>query len=544
MTLCKFGFLVLGLLAAAAWCRSPAARTSEHSTLQAEPGDKAEPGKLEKKHKPKFTISKETTYVTGPLRKDGTIDYAAALNQRLSQGVTPDNNANVLFWKAFGPHPEGATMPPEFFKWLGYQPPERGEYFGDLHRYLKEHLKGDPDKQAKEIDDLFERVTERPWTAKQYPQVAAYLKANEKPLALVVEGTKRSRYFSPLVPKGDAGLVGALSSPGVQKCREFANALAVRAMLHIGEGSYDDAWQDLLACHRLGRLLSCGSTLIEQLVGTAVDVIASQADLAYLDRAQLNAKQALDRLRDLQRLAPMPAIADKVDLGERFMFLDCVMLVARGGPQTLGRLAGARPKAPRSKEQEAQAVIDWDPALLTANRWFNRLVNTMRLKGRRERSNQLDQIERDLKKLKNTLGGSDFVARALLSEGVTPKARGKMLGELLICELLPAVGKVQTSRDEHEQIQRNLYVAFALAAYRAEQGRYPMKLEALAPRYLAQVPNDLFSGKPLIYRPTAKGYLLYSVGVNGQDDQGRSYDDDPPGDDLRVRMPVPELRRK
>jgi hypothetical protein len=71
-----------------------------------------------------------------------------------------------------------------------------------------------------------------------------------------------------------------------------------------------------------------------------------------------------------------------------------------------------------------------------------------------------------------------------------------------------------------------------------------MKLEALAPKYLAEVPGDLFSGKPLIYRPSEKGYLLYSVGVNGQDDQGRSYDDDPPGDDLVVRMPLPELRRK
>ena len=99
MTLCKSGFLVLGLLAAAACCRPPAARAAGHSIPQAEPGEE------QKKHKPKFTISKETTYVTGPLTKDGTIDYAAALHQRLSQGVTPESNANVLFWKATGSLP-------------------------------------------------------------------------------------------------------------------------------------------------------------------------------------------------------------------------------------------------------------------------------------------------------------------------------------------------------------------------------------------------------------------------------------------------------
>src|SRR5205807_2410594 len=123
--------------------------------------------------------------------------------------------------------------------------------------------------------------------------------------------------FSPLTPKGDSGLIGALL-PGVQKCRALGSALAIRAMLHLGEGRDDDAWQDLLACHRLGRLVARGGTLIEELVGIAIDTIASGADLAYLDRAKLSAKQLMDRLRDLHQLPPMPGIADKVDLLERF----------------------------------------------------------------------------------------------------------------------------------------------------------------------------------------------------------------------------------
>ena len=47
-------------------------------------------------------------------------------------------------------------------------------------------------------------------------------------------------------------------------------------------------------------------------------------------------------------------------------------------------------------------------------------------------------------------------------------------------------------------------------------GRYPAKLEDLAPAYLAAVPGDLFSGKPLVYKPAEKGYLFYSFGVNGK----------------------------
>jgi hypothetical protein len=38
--------------------------------------------------------------------------------------------------------------------------------------------------------------------------------------------------------------------------------------------------------------------------------------------------------------------------------------------------------------------------------------------------------------------------------------------------------------------------------------------------------------------------LFYSVGANGIDDGGRWLDDDPPGDDPGVRMPLPELKPK
>jgi hypothetical protein len=288
-------FLVVGFLAA------------QHS-LASGNDDKTDDTK--KKRKPRFTLSKETTYVTGPRDKDGYIDYAAALNKRLCQGVTPANNANVLLWKALGPHPEGAKMPAEFFRWLEIkEPPEKGDYFIDLFQYLKEYRKVDPSTHGKEIDDQLDQATQRPWTAKQYPDIAAWLKANEKPLALVVRATKRSHYFSPLVPtktkQGPSGLIGVLMS-GPQKGRALANALAARALLHVGQGHPDDAWQDLLACHRLGRLVARGGSLLEGLIGIAIDSVAARADVAFLDGTKLKAKQVGGCLRDLHKLGSKP----------------------------------------------------------------------------------------------------------------------------------------------------------------------------------------------------------------------------------------------
>jgi hypothetical protein len=123
-----------------------------------------------------------------------------------------------------------------------------------------------------------------------------------------------------------------------------------------------------------------------------------------------------------------------------------------------------------------------------------------------------------------------------------PERRGEMIGNIMIGLMLPAFDKIQSAAERFEQEQRNLHLAFLLAAYQQDHGRYPEKLDELVPKYLVNIPNDFFSDKPLIYRPEGKGYLLYSVGPNGTDEEGRGPDDEPRGDDLSVRMPVPEPR--
>jgi hypothetical protein len=179
--------------------------------------------------------------------------------------------------------------------------------------------------------------------------------------------------------------------------------------------------------------------------------------------------------------------------------------------------------------------------LQTANRWYDRLSLALAEKDRGPRERRLTQIDKELKMLKADTTQPAGMAKLLIGGN---SARGKALGDILVSLLVPAIRKVQQAADRVQQTQDNLILAFALARYQREHGRYPEELAALAPKYLERVPVDLFSGKPLIYRPNENGYLLYSVGVNGKDDEGRGYDDQPPGDDLSVRMPLPELRMK
>jgi hypothetical protein len=67
-------------------------------------------------------------------------------------------------------------------------------------------------------------------------------------------------------------------------------------------------------------------------------------------------------------------------------------------------------------------------------------------------------------------------------------------------------------------------VACALERCRLAKGQYPASLDALVPAWLKQVPADLLAagGAPLKYRREADGgFVLYSIGLNRVDDQGK-----------------------
>jgi hypothetical protein len=512
------------------------------------PDKGADPGK---KRPPQFTIGKDTTYVTGPVDKDGYIDYTTALNDRLRQGVTVDNNANVLLMKVMGPKFRGKALPPEYFRLLGIQaPPEGGDYFVDRDSYMKTFPKGDFDKQNYEFDEQLDRAQQRPWTAKEYPKVFGWLKENDKQLNLVVEATKRTHYYSPLVIWTKEKKQLAMSRPlhlEIQMHRQLASCLVLRAMLRVSESRFDEAWQDLQACHRLGRLVFHGGTIMDHLAANFIESIAIGGDLVALDRSKLNSKQIMQYLDDLQSLPPKVSLADTLDVGDRLSFLDEIMWLDRGGAEYWLGLAKKKDGGPiQPAGKDAVPSINWDAALRGINDLCDKMAGAMRVKDRSAREKELEKIIKQIK-APNTdaiVPMEQEFAEALLLPGASPEMRGKAIGDLLVRWLGAGLIVPQKAVDRLEQNQRNLHLAFALAGYQRDHGNYPKKLEDLAPKYLATIPQDLFTGKALVYQPSANGYLLYSFGVNGRDDQGRGYDDDPPGDDLSVRMPLPMLKER
>lgn len=88
---------------------------------------------------------------------------------------------------------------------------------------------------------------------------------------------------------------------------------------------------------------------------------------------------------------------------------------------------------------------------------------------------------------------------------------------------------------------RLIACAAAVRAYRVRQGNYPRTLEEAG---VADLNQDPITGGQFMYRTGAKGFLLYSVGVDGKDDGGKRVADsrifEAEGDISPMRYDIPK----
>ena len=233
--------------------------TKQNGTAQTRP-------KYTEKPRIKILISKETTRILQPLDGDGYVDYPAAVNRLGGDGVTTENNAAVLLIRACRAVEFKGETRARFFRLLGIQPPPAaGDSFSDFS----------PPLGAQERAALDQAVG-APRQVRDEPRFAEWLKANERPLAVIVAGTRRDHYYAPfVVAPGEPMIHGLL--PIEDASREWGRALALRAMLRLAEGNVAGAKDDLIACHRLGRLIGNSPCLIRPPFRVMSTGLASEA---------------------------------------------------------------------------------------------------------------------------------------------------------------------------------------------------------------------------------------------------------------------------
>ena len=477
---------------------------------------------------PPIIISKQTTYITDPLLPSGIPNYEEYIRRKLREGVTRENNAAVLLFEALWP----SELKPDQYEAVATElglndVPSAESAMKSVHGKANRKRIADwlPKPSQDDIDSgiephvdavveaVLDAALEHPWTSQQLPPLAEWVEANKAPLDLIVEASRRPRYYSPSPTflDGRHDMLIAMLLPGTQAVRDGARGLKMRAMRHIGDKRLGEAWQDILAMHRLSILLSQGSSLVEQLVGMAIRGMAVQATAALLSSDGLTQELARQIQNDLATVPPFANVANCVDQMERLSGLDAVVHMKMYGFDQLDLNGGSDENSPVD-----YLSIDWNVALKKLNQAYDEAAAAMRLPPGDQRQQALDRFSANMEVDANSVRQPS----RLFSAPMSRSARSDVAGSVIQALMLPAIEAALAAEDRTNSMSLLMPVAAALAEYCAEHGEYPEKLEELVPGILKLYPSISFNGKPLVYKRLEDGYLLYSTGMNGQDDGG------------------------
>jgi hypothetical protein len=482
----------------------------------------------------KIIISPETTYILGPLNADGTVNYVKYLDDKYSQGVTPENNAAPLLLRALGPDmlPDKIrsetlsclNLPADIFdgdkhfiQWEDRARPGKADASvpGDANAASSSApaAKGE-DESADEpnINDVLEMLQ----AGQVHPDLEAWLASNASPLELVRQATAKDKFYLPFTSASNPPDLAGVALPSLSGYSHMARALAMRAALKAARNDMPGAWDDVLTAHKLARLQDRSPVLIGRIVGNMADWVAAQAGTAIATRYPIPPALGRELLTRLAAVGPKGNIADVIDEGERFLGLDIVMMLSR---VKAGQAAGITdlPVAQR-------ADLDWNQVLRDMNSWYDRMAKPMRLPRFQGRAEAQKAFDDELQAFATQRGRRATPLRVgLLKLGgrLTRQGMTDVISACLVCIVVPSLASACDNEDLTKMTFEIETLAVALACFHAEHGRWPGELKELCPSLLKEIPADRFSASPLVYRPSEKGYLLYSVGKNLRDDGGQ-----------------------
>ncbi len=321
-------------------------------------------------------------------------------------------------------------------------------------------------------------------------------------LRLAEEASSRPKCRFPV--KWENG--GSAGFPHLAKFRSMTQMARAGAMLNAKNGRMEDAIKSVKLGFGICESLKDEPVLISYLVRVTVTAIAAgsvEDILEYGSVSESQAKHLFDGLASI-KLGPDAANAIRTERPMGLWAFDQV----RTAKVSLYEMMGFGTTGNETMETRlSAAALRLRPVLYADERCYlrrmDRTVHNMGMPYREQSRRGLDKVFDE-----------NFPRYAYLTAVLNPTFR-----------------RVRAAGDRIDTSIAGVRTLLALAAYKDRFGSYPSSLADLESRLGWKLPDDEFSGKPLVYRQQGKGFILYSIGENLKDDgakprpPGSSYSD-------------------
>jgi len=350
--------------------------------------------------------------------------------------------------------------------------------------------------------------------------IGKWLTDNDEVLELVTAGTKRPYYWQHY--EGEEMLSVLL--PWFAGYRKLAFSLRWRSRLHAENGRYEEAISDIKTCYLFGRhIKGTKLVLIEQLVGIAIEAIAVENLRDILSEHQIDAAVLATVQKDFEQILASEDFTMSFE-GEKMFVYDEIQRCFTedrfgGGHLYLSRIVNL--------SDDSDDVLGIILENLSSPEGWGRAVKVLFFHPNKQQTREAaDRFYAFCETF------AQKTPAQIKAEGLgIEKETMKIVGDNLFLSMLsPALGRAAEMGHRHRTNVEATISILALQRYKADKGSFPDDLQELVTAgYLRELPVDVFSDKPLVYRKTAESFILYSIGEDFEDDGGK------PGADSKGR---------
>ncbi len=334
---------------------------------------------------------------------------------------------------------------------------------------LADHL---PERGSKVITDL-----RGPLDPNRIEAIISDMKANKETLELLGKAAaiKHCKYD---LDFRDGTTMVTLDLGDVKGCVQL---LAEQTMLLAHQGDADAAIKNIARQLALGESFKKDPDFVSQLMRMAVIAMNCSSVEYILNRTTLTDEQLAGLQQRLSHVCQDDRMAPGL-IGER---LSIICLIDHP-EQDLSDIPGI------SRELlQTPGFIDKNLAM--SLKLYAQYIDAMKLPGH-QRLLRCREIEAEVDELSNF-----YPLTKMLAPSVTH----------IVQRDLRVDAQVDCAR-----------VALGIERYRLAKGALPKVLDDLVPQYIDKVPIDPFDGKPVRYKLTEPGYIVYSIGADGSDEGG------------------------
>ncbi len=345
-------------------------------------------------------------------------------------------------------------------------------------------------------------------TSEEKQVMKKWLADNKNILDLVIAGSKKPYYWWEYRGGKNIDEVMSIHLPNLAGFRRLAYALRWRALINAEEGRYEDAFDDIKACYRLGQHLKGNKTLVEQLVGIAFEAFAVQQLRGVVSEYKINSAILAALKRDFEEIIADEDFVISFDAEKMFMYDEIQRCFTE---DRIGRdhlyLKGLR---------RIISLGDLDKIFVKPLTTSLHILFTHPNKQQTKEMTECFYAFWD--RMAQKTPGQLHSEAIDVEEEAAEIIRGNILLEILV----PACSKLSRQEYANKGEVEAVLTIIAVLRYNQDTGYYPENLEQLVTAgFLKKLPIDSFSdNKPFVYKKTDDSFLLYSIGGNFTDDGG------------------------